>query len=797
MPASDPKASMWAALDAPETLAQIGQPLEPSAHGEARVRTVLTIDGVHCAACVIQIEAALALKAESVTLNAATRRASVVFCPASQPLSEIFRAVHALGYGPRPIQRSALDATAQAGRRMALWRMLVALLCMMQVMMYATPRYMAGDGDMSADIHRLLIWAEWLLTLPVLLFAVWPFLAGAWRDLRARRVGMDVPVALGLLVMFVASSLAMQGSGPVRDPVWFDSIAMFAAFLLVGRWIESAARERALAGLADQLAALPETVPRLDDSGEATLVTPQQLRPGDRIRLAAGAVIPADGVVIDRDLRLDESILTGESRPVTRPAGSLLLAGSSLLEGPVVLQVRKTAQQSRASEVAALIAQASASRPRLARQADRWAGPFLIMVLALAASAAAVWLFIEPSRALWVAVSVLIVTCPCALSLAAPAALLSATARLARQGILVRNPDALEALADVDTLLLDKTGTLTDARPHIRRIVLAGQVDSALHVEPDDLPLNINDIDVLGLACAAERDSLHPLAAAIRQEARKRLGPDQIAFWERCIRNVEEHPGEGLSGELLWNDGAGQARITDADSGTDGADRHTESVLVWRLGRWRFACASSQSPQEDEGQSATGSTRVWLSLGGRPVARIEFSQSLRADAATALQTLREAGLSLAIRSGDESGAVAAVADTLGVSDWKAGQSDQDKLADLEALEARGHRVGMVGDGLNDGAALARARVSVSFAQATPLAQQQADLLVLGEQLGALARARALSQDCLRVVRQNLLFAALYNLICIPIALLGWMPPWLAGLGMAASSLIVVLNALRL
>ena len=763
-----PPAAEWAVLDAPETLEQISQALEPAANGDARLRTVLTIDGVHCAACVIQIEAALASQVESVTVNAATRRASVVFSPARQSLATIFSALHALGYGPRPIMRTALDATAQAGKRMALWRMLVALLCMMQVMMYATPRYMAGEGDMSPDIHRLLIWAEWVLTLPVLLFATWPFLAGAWRDLRARRIGMDVPVALGLVVMFVASSLAMQGTGASEEPVWFDSIAMFAAFLLVGRWLESAAREKALAGLADQLAALPDTVIRLDDDGKESRVTPQSLQPGDRVRLAAGAVIPADGIVPDRDLRVDESMLTGESRPVNRPAASLLLAGTALLDGPVVFHVHKSAQQSRASEVAALIAQASAARPRLARLADRWAGPFLVMVLVLAAAAAATWMFIDPSRAVWVAVSVLIVTCPCALSLAAPAALLSANASLARHGVLVRAPDALEALASVDTLVFDKTGTLTDARPVLRRIVVTGGAGA-------DLPFQIDEAWALGLAGAAERDSLHPIATALRQAARMRLSPEQIAAWDQCVQQVQEHPGQGLSGAVLWAD----------------------LLLHWQLGTPGFAAEAQQTDPEQRADQGTASTQVWLSLNGRPVARFELSQALRSDAEDTVTALRAAGLTLAIRSGDEPGAVAALARKLEITDWKARQSAQDKLADLTALEAQGHRVGMVGDGLNDGAALARARVSVSFAQATPLAQQQADLLILGDQLGAIARAHAQAHRCLRVVRQNLVFAALYNLICIPLALIGWMPPWLAGLGMAASSLIVILNALRL
>lgn len=765
----DPSDPQWALLDTPETLAMIGQALEPSAAGDPRVRAVLTIDGVHCAACVISIEAALAQRVESVSVNAATRRANVVFNPLSQPLSGIFGAIRALGYSPRPLARVALEATAQAGRRMALWRMLVAVLCLMQVMMYATPRYMAGEGEMPIDIQRLLIWAEWLLTVPVLIFAAWPFMAGAWRDLRQGRIGMDVPVALGLIVMFLASSVAMYSPSPNTDPVWFDSITMFAAFLLIGRWLESAAREKALAGLADQLAALPESVLRIDDCGQHTAVAPGTLRPGDQVWLLAGAVIPADGCVSTREVRVDESVLTGESRAVLKRVGDTLLAGTALLDGPVVLKVERTPQESKAREIADLIAQASAARPRLARLADRWSGPFLAAVLLLAGAAGAIWWVIEPARAVWIAASVLIVTCPCALSLAAPAALLSGSAALARQGVLLRSPDALEALATLDLLLFDKTGTLTDARPVLR------QISRLSEQAPDEDTL-------LGLAWAAERHSLHPVATALKVEARERLTPSVLAAWEARIQDVCEHPGAGLSG--LWMTSGGP--------------------VAWRLGSAQFAggssgqdvianAPSSYAPEAAESRRIT----IVLALDGQAVARFELDQALRPDAPAALDALRAQGLALGMRSGDQPGAVEAVARTLGISDWAARQSAQNKRQDLERFQGQGLRVGMVGDGLNDGAALAQAQVSISFAQATPLAQQQADVLILNDRLMSIAQAHRHAQRSLGVVRQNLIFAAVYNLTCIPLALMGWMPPWLAGLGMACSSLIVVANALRL
>lgn len=801
------------ALDTPESLAQISQPLTPTAGGQARARTILTIDGVHCAACIITIEAALAPLVESVNVNAATRRASLVFWPDSQPLSGIFATLRALGYGPRPVSHQALQAASQAGRRSALWRMLVAVLCMMQVMMYAMPRYVAGDGDMPPDIHRLLIWAEWVLTLPVLIFSTWPFFSGAWRDMRHRRIGMDVPVALGLAVMFAASSLAMTGDEALGEPVWFDSITMFAAFLLVGRWLEAAAREKALSGLADLLAALPRTVVRESPAGVQERVALESLRAGDQVILAAGEVIPADSVVNERETQVDESALTGESRPVIKPPGSPLHSGTVLLTGPARLIIRRAAHESRAREVSDLIAAASATRPQWARWADRWAGPFLVTVIVLAGAAAALWSVLDPSRAITIAASVLIVTCPCALSIAAPAAMLAGSTALARQGILLRSPDALESMAGIDWLLLDKTGTLTEPRPALHSLtMLTGSLDPELQhrtralrtgsmhagaADPEfgldsDPDFGLNERFAIGLAAAAEQHSLHPIADALRQAAQERLTDAQRSEWAASVQEVAEHPGLGLSG--LWTG--------------------PHDAMPWRLGTPEFILGSGKSVGSsgpapghagDPGHTgdptggavADDHTNVWLSLAGHPIARFALAQALRPRTEQAMDALRAQGLHLAIRSGDQTQAVRSVAERLHIQDWAARQSPQDKLEDLSRLQAQGHRVGLVGDGLNDAAALARADLSISFAHASGLAQQQADVLLLGGTLEAIPQARDHAQQCLRVVQQNLIFAAVYNLTCIPMALAGWMPPWLAGLGMATSSLLVVLNSLRL
>jgi Cu2+-exporting ATPase len=730
-------------LDDPDELAEVARELPARAGDPRRLEAVLTIDGVHCAACVISIEQALRGAVDDVSVNAATRRARLVFRPDTQPLSGLMARIAGLGYGPRPVSRAAIAGAEAAGRRAALWRMLVAVLCMMQVMMYAVPRYVAGDGEMPADLERLLMWAEWMLTLPALLLAAGPFFVNAWRDLRGRRIGMDVPVALGIVVTFVASSAAALHGGEV----YFDSLTMFVAFLLVGRWLESVARERALAGVADLLARLPPTVERLRGDGGTETVTLRRLVPGDRVRVAVGDAVPADGEVESGRSHADESLLTGESTPIAKQAGDPLAAGSLNLSGPLTMRVTRPARLSRLQEIADLIEAASARKPRLAQQADRWAGPFLATVLVLAAGAWVAWQWIDPSRAVWIAASVLIVTCPCALSLATPTALLAAAGSMARRGLLARSPQAIESLAGIDTFVFDKTGTLTEDRLAIARIDLldgAGPLDAQ---------------SVLAIAAALEAGSLHPVAAALRRAAPgDRPAPS--------VREVREHGGAGVCGEV-----------------------HLD-------GRWHAARLGSAAfaPAPGDGCAAGG---IRLTLDGRAVARFELSETLRRDAAASIAALQRDGLGVRILSGDDAARVERVARALQVPGFRAHASPQDKLAEIEALQRGGRRVAMVGDGINDAPVLAAAEVSIAFATGAALARHHADLLLLGDRLDVLVQARRLSRRTMRVVVQNLAFAAIYNALSIPLALAGLLPPWLAGLGMAASSLVVVVNALRL
>lgn len=723
---------------------------QEAADGRREARTRLVLQGLHCAACAGLIEAALERVdgVRAARVNGASERAEVDWDPARTRASALIEAVQRAGYQAYLADAEDALRSRQAESRQALWRLFVAAFCMMQVMMAAAPGYFAAPGDIAPDLAALLRWSAWVLTLPVLLFSARPFFSAAWQSLRQRRIGMDVPVALGIAVTFVASSAASFDPGGIfGHEVYFDSLTMFVCFLLAGRWLEARSRERSTRSLDALLRRLPDSVERLAADGSVAWVPAARLAAGDRVRVAVGQAFPADGCLIEGRTQADESLLTGESRPLVRGVGDSVIAGSLNLGAPVLMRVAQVGHGTRHQQIVALMQRALTERPSTVRWADRVAAPFVGGVLLLAAAAFGVWMHIDPSRAVWVAVSILIVTCPCALSLAAPSALIAATGALARRGVLVQRLDALETLAQIDIACFDKTGTLTEDRLALAQVVW-----------PDGGDLQAWQRRAAALAA----HSRHPLSQAL-----VRATPSEdAASWP--WHGVHEQAGQGL--EALDADGR----------------------------RWRLGSAAwvGVVPPTDLARPA-----VWLApqdgTAAPPHARFEFDEVLRPDAAGLLRSLREQGIGLRLLSGDRAGAVQAVAQRLGLADAQHDATPQDKLASLRALQRQGRRVLMVGDGLNDGPVLAQADVSVALGHGAALAQQRADIVVLGSRLGEIAHARGVARRCAGIVRQNLAWAAGYNAVCVPLALLGWLPPWAAGLGMALSSLVVVGNALRL
>jgi Cu2+-exporting ATPase len=710
------------------------------------------IEGMHCAACALTVEDALkgvpgVLSAE---VSAGSQRARVVWASDTVVPSRWMQAVRQSGYRAVPANDAFARERRKVESRKALWRMMVAGLCMMQVMMYAYPAYVAKPGDLSGEMEQLLRWASWVLTLPVIFFSCGPFFSNAWRDVVHRRISMDLPVALGMLITFGVSMVGtFDPTGIFGREVYFDSLTMFVFFLLAGRWFELRLRDRTAGSLDALMNRLPDSVARQKSDGQFERVAVRRLQIGDVIRVLPGEAFPADGVVLQGQTSVDESLLTGESRPMARGVGDDVISGSHNLAAVTLVRVDRVGEETRFAQIVSLMESASTAKPQLAKLADTIAKPFLIGVLVAAGLSCVFWWGMDPERALMVAVSVLVVTCPCALSLATPAAMLSAAGALARRGVLVRRLDAFEALAAVDTVMFDKTGTLTQDAMVLGHTSV--RVGSAVQ-------------QVLAMAAALAVHSLHPASRALVVAAEKG-GLDER--WG--VIDVVEHAGQGLSAKVFIKNNA-------------------DHVCKLRLGSASFCGV-------DESQSEV--LRVYLSDEAGWLATFELQEDIRSDAAATVVALQKLGIGVCLLSGDASDAARRVANLVGITSFKGQCTPQEKLDFLRNAQLGGQKVAVVGDGLNDGPVLAGAHVSFAFGEAVPLAQAQADFLIAGSRLTDVVEAVGLARRTLGVVRQNLLWAAMYNTICVPLAVAGMLPAWLAGIGMASSSLLVVLNALRL
>ena len=703
------------------------------------VRCDLELGGLTCGACALVIEEALAgvTGVQQVRVNGASHRASVHVDPARASEAQLLQAVQAAGYDAAPATPEGAEALRRRERRTTLWRLLVAAFCAMQVMMLATPAYVASAGALEPDLRQLLNWGSWVLSVPALWFAGAPFLLAGWRGLMRARIGMETPVALGLAVTFCVSTVAtFDPSGPVGHEVWFDSLTMFLAFLWLGRWLEMNMRHRAARQLEAAAGLLPDQALRIAPDGTLHEVKVPALVAGDRLWVRTGDIVPADGWLESGHALVAEALLTGEPGAVSRAKGQALLAGSVNHGQPFGMRVQHAGGHTRLAGIVALMRETLAQRPQAVRVADRWAVPFLWGVLALAGLAAWRWGFSDPAQAVRVVVSVLIVTCPCALALAAPATMVAAAGGLARRGLLLRRIDALERMSHFDHVVFDKTGTLTPERAAVE----------VVHASQSRLQW--------ARAASLARRSSHPLAAALAAGA-----PEVEA--EPAWREVREEPGQGL-----------QAL--------------DEMGRTWRLGSAGWVGAGAR---DDE-------ARVWLSCEGQVLAGFRFEEAARPEAAAVVAALQRQGVGVSMLSGDAAPRAHALAQVVGITQVRAAASPQDKLDALMRLRAGGHRVAAVGDGINDAPLLAAADVSFAMGAGALTAQEGADAVILRGGLRALLDARDTAARALRIVRQNLAWAAAYNAACIPMALLGWLPPWLAGLGMAGSSLAVILNAQR-
>ena len=717
--------------------------------GEHVREAALILEGITCAACVWLSEHHLARLpgVKNVQVNYATHRLRVRWDERALKLSDILKAVTEIGYLAHPYDPGRSQLLLERERKRLLRRLGLAGIMTAQVMVLAEALYLGTDTGAESEFAGLFYWVSLLLTLPVLLYSAQPFFKGAWNDLKHLRAGMDVPVVLGILGAFSASvwtTFTHEGA------VYYDSVTMFVFFLLASRYFELRARTRAAAAAETLVRAVPATAIRLVEHGAEETVPVAELKPGDTVRVRPGETVPADGTVIAGRSSVDESLLTGESLPLAKAAGARVVGGSINVESPLTLRVTQVGPDTVLSSILRLLDRAQTEKPRLAQLADRAAAGFTAAVLVVAALTALYWWQHDASRWLPITVAVLVITCPCALSLATPTALTAATGQLTRLGLLVTRGHALETLARATHFVFDKTGTLTVGRPRL------------LETRTFSTP---GREDCLRIAAALERHSEHPLAFALCEAAGDATVP---------ATDVINTPGAGLRGTVA-----------------------AETYYIGTPDFIREQTSHRPDAAALEAMRAAGGPVVLLASPQALLAAFVFGDALRSQARELVDALKQQGKKVLLLTGDHAQAARRVADELGIENIAWDLKPADKLARVDALQKNGAVVAMVGDGVNDAPVLAGASVSIAIGGAADVAAASADMILLSPRLDTLGRGLATADRTLRVIRQNLGWALAYNLVAVPAAVLGYVTPWLAALGMSLSSLLVVANSLRL
>ncbi|AVP96613.1 ATPase P [Ahniella affigens] len=722
---SRPEHSDLSVFDRPEVQARYAEKL-----GE-QCAIELAVEGMHCAACAWLIGETLR-RLPGVTdasASVVSARLRLVWTPGAVQLSDALQRVETLGYGLSLAGTNAQQEQRRKARRTLMLRLGIAALATMQAMMFSEALYLDKAGEMSVATRDFFRWLTFLMSTPVLSYSAWPFWRGALNEWRLRRFGMDTLAAVSIALAYGASLVETIRGGPF---VWFDAAVMFVFFLLLARSLEGMLRSRGQAQLDRMAAARPALAMRRVDDRVQT-VPAEEIAVGDVVLVAAGATVPADGKLCSHAAQFDESLLHGESRPQARLQGDRVLAGSICLNAQIEIQVTAVGAETRLSEIERAMLRAAETRPAMARWLDRLVQRFVLIVFGLAIVTAIGWSVVDPSLSLPYALAVLMVSCPCALALAIPTAILAAQSKLVRAGVLCLDTDALLKLRQLDRVVFDKTGTLTEGHPRIAAVDVFGAVDTAV---------------CLALARALEQHVHHPIAEAFAGAS------------PYVAEHVVVTAGAGVSGHI------------------DGQS--------YRLGSADFC--------DYPGSDRAG---VFLRHDAGILARFRLSDALRPEASAVVASLQSEGLAVTLLSGDQSAAVQTVADQIGVADARSSLSPEAKLATLQQYRQAGQVVAMLGDGINDAPVLAAADVGFTLAKAAPLAQHASALIALNGSLEGFLVARRMSAALHDVIRQNLGWALGYNVLMLPLAAFGVVGPGLAAIGMSVSSLFVTLNAMRL
>lgn len=708
--------------------------------GDSAARLNLMVDGVHCANCIRKIETSLHAEpgVTDARVNLSTRRMTVDWDPQRNSAGRLIDVVRDLGFEPMPFDPDLLASRDAAANHQLLKALAVAGFATANVMLLSVSVWAGAFSDMTDSTRHLMHWVSALIALPAIAYAGQPFFRSALAAISAKRVNMDVPISVALVTTAAISLAETIIGGP---HAYFDAAVMLLFFLLIGRFLDSRTRGavRSTAENLVALAAQPATVVKSDGTRE--LVPSGSVAAGSTVLVAAGARVPVDGVLMSGAAQLDNAFLTGESVPVSAANGETVYAGALNAGDALTLRATATGERTVLADIVRLVEAAGQHKSAHVRLADRAARLYAPLVHSLALFTFLGWVFLggmDAHQALLIAVAVLIITCPCALGLAVPAVQVAASGRLMKSGVLVKSGDALERLAEIDHVVLDKTGTLTRGQPTLSNI--------------DEIPA-----EALSAAASLAATSDHPLCRALLAAA----GTVSVAS------NVREERGMGLEAEI---------------EGTE-----------WRLGNKAW-CGIDTVAAASEG--APGS-ELWLTRSGHAPVRFEFSDPPRSDAESFVRDLAARGFEVELLSGDRVPAVQALADDLGIANWRAEVRPEDKLAHMQALSDAGRRVLMVGDGLNDAPALARAHASISPASGADLSQNAADVVFQSEKLAPVLEAIDVAGRARQLVKQNFALATGYNILAVPLAIAGLVTPLIAAAAMSASSILVTANALRL
>lgn len=725
--------------DAPELLQEF---VHRNESGVAEA--TLAIDGITCAACAWLIENQINNLdgVEYTGVNLSAQRATLRWDMNKLPFSKLLAEFKSIGYSAQPWQANEQQQKLEKEQKTAIRRLIVAAIGSMQAMMFGISLEAGVLANfMEPELLILFQWLSFFVTTPVVVYSAWPFFKNALNELKNRRLNMDVPVSLAIGLGYTASVWALlTGTGELH----FYAIAMFSFFLLFGRYIEMRTRHRiGNAGNALQ-DLIPQAAILLDENQQEVYLPSRNLKVGDLILVKPGHTLPIDGVIVSGHSSVNQATMTGEYLPVACYPGHQVLAGTQNIDSPLTVKVEKVGQDVRLASISRLSERALAEKPRIASLANKVSSYFVGALLIISVIVFTVWLGIDSSRAFWVLVALLVVTCPCALALATPTALAVANSTLARQGVLITRGHVLEGLAKADHIIFDKTGTLTEGRLELKSVHWLAAANDPRQPQ------------IKRYAAALEAQSEHPIARAFAEMR----DPDLTA------EAIQAFTGKGLSGNI-----AGQE---------------------YRLGRADFAWTQAVlTPPEQEGQ--------WLLFADNqaPLCWFRLSDQLRPDTKTMLQALQAMGITFELLSGDQEGSVESIANELGITHYTASATPERKLEKLRELQQQGKQIIMVGDGVNDVPVLAGAQVSIAMGDATDLAKTSADTLLLSSHLIKIPQAIQKARMTNRIIKQNLMLSLVYNLIALPAASMGLVPPWLAAVGMTSSSLLVVLNALRL